>query len=118
MRVRGLFPCSNRANGVDAFAVNVAIPTIAAELQASPAQIEAVIAIYLIGYATLAVTGGGSATSAAYFSIEAAPSARLALFAASALFALSIIVCAAFLSWMRRAATRRQLRPARHNPGE
>jgi MFS family permease len=44
--------------GVDAFIVNVAIPTIAAELNASAAQIEAVIAIYLIGYATLIVTGG------------------------------------------------------------
>src|ERR1700716_4465083 len=44
--------------GVDAFIVNVAIPTIAIELQASPAQIEAVIAIYLIAYATLVVTGG------------------------------------------------------------
>jgi MFS family permease len=44
--------------GVDAFIVNVAIPTIAAELHASPAQIEAVIAIYLIACATLVVTGG------------------------------------------------------------
>ena len=44
--------------GVDAFVVNVAIPTIAVELRASPAQIEAVIAIYLIAYATLVVTGG------------------------------------------------------------
>jgi MFS family permease len=44
--------------GVDAFIVNVAIPTIAIELQASPAQIEAVIAVYLIAYATLVVTGG------------------------------------------------------------
>jgi predicted MFS family arabinose efflux permease len=44
--------------GVDAFIVNVAIPTIAAELHASPAQVESVIAIYLIGYATLIVTGG------------------------------------------------------------
>src|SRR5258708_25794545 len=44
--------------GVDAFIVNVAIPTIAIELQASAAQIEAVIAIYLIAYATLVVTGG------------------------------------------------------------
>jgi MFS family permease len=44
--------------GVDAFIVNVAIPTMATELQASPAQIEAVIAIYLIAYATLVVTGG------------------------------------------------------------
>ena len=44
--------------GVDAFIVNVAIPTIAAELHASPAEIEAVIAIYLIAYATLVVSGG------------------------------------------------------------
>src|ERR1700761_1347056 len=44
--------------GVDAFIVNVALPTIAAELSASPAQIESVIAIYLIAYATLVVTGG------------------------------------------------------------
>src|SRR6266478_7088532 len=45
-------------SGVDAFIVNVAIPTIAVELHASAAQIEAVIAIYLIAYATLVVTGG------------------------------------------------------------
>src|SRR5262249_6875471 len=44
--------------GVDAFVVNVAIPTIAAELHASAAEIESVIAIYLIAYATLIVTGG------------------------------------------------------------
>jgi EmrB/QacA subfamily drug resistance transporter len=44
--------------GVDAFIVNVAIPTIAVELRASAAQIEAVIAIYLIAYATLVITGG------------------------------------------------------------
>jgi MFS family permease len=44
--------------GVDAFIVNVAIPTIAVELNASAAQIESVIAIYLIAYATLVVTGG------------------------------------------------------------
>ncbi|MBR0718040.1 MFS transporter [Bradyrhizobium liaoningense] len=44
--------------GVDAFIVNVAIPTIAIDLHATPAQIESVIAIYLIAYATLVVTGG------------------------------------------------------------
>jgi predicted MFS family arabinose efflux permease len=44
--------------GVDAFIVNVALPTIAVELHASPAQLESVIAIYLIAYATLVVTGG------------------------------------------------------------
>jgi EmrB/QacA subfamily drug resistance transporter len=43
--------------GVDAFIVNVALPTIASDLHASPAQVEAVIAIYLIAYATLVVTG-------------------------------------------------------------
>ena len=35
---------------VDAFIVNVALPTIAVELHASAAQVEAVIAIYLIGW--------------------------------------------------------------------
>src|SRR6266576_4349812 len=44
--------------GVDAFIVNVALPTIAVELHASAAQIEAVIAVYLIAYATLVVSGG------------------------------------------------------------
>jgi MFS family permease len=43
---------------VDAFIVNVAIPTIAAEQHASAAQIESAIAIYLIAYATRVVTGG------------------------------------------------------------
>jgi MFS family permease len=43
---------------LDAFVVNVAIPTIAVELRASSSQLEAVIAIYLIAYATLVVTGG------------------------------------------------------------
>jgi hypothetical protein len=38
-----------------------------------------------------------------FFAIEAARTARLALFAASALFALSIVTSAAFLSWIRRA---------------
>jgi MFS family permease len=43
---------------VDAFIVNVALPTIAVDLRASAAQIEAVIAVYLIGYATLVIIGG------------------------------------------------------------
>jgi hypothetical protein len=43
--------------GVDAFIVNVAIPTTAKELPACAAQVEAVIAIYLIGYTSLVVTG-------------------------------------------------------------
>jgi hypothetical protein len=45
-----------------------------------------------------------SRRSAQRFSMEAAFSARLALFASLALFELSIVACAAFLSWMRRAA--------------
>jgi MFS family permease len=44
--------------GVDAFVVNVAIPTIAIDLHATSAEIESVVAIYLIAYATLVVTGG------------------------------------------------------------
>jgi MFS family permease len=44
--------------GVDAFIVNVALPTIQRELNAGPAELEAVVALYLIGYATLVVTGG------------------------------------------------------------
>jgi MFS family permease len=47
---------------------------------------------------------GVAAIGAVFFAIEAAGSARLALCAACALFALSIMVCGAFLSWMRRAA--------------
>jgi len=47
---------------------------------------------------------GVAAIGAVFFAIETAGSARLALFAACVLFALSIIICAAFLSWMRRAS--------------
>ena len=43
---------------VDTFIVNVAIPSIRADLQASTAQIEGVIAIYQIAYAGLVITGG------------------------------------------------------------
>jgi uncharacterized membrane protein len=55
--------------------------------------------------AQIANAAGVAAIGAAFFVIEATFSARLALFEASALFALSIVACAAFLSWMRRAAT-------------
>jgi len=54
--------------------------------------------------AQIANAAGVAAIGAAFFAIEAAYSARLALFAAAALFMLSIAACAAFLSWMRRAA--------------
>jgi predicted MFS family arabinose efflux permease len=53
--------------------------------------------------AQIANAAGVAAIGAVFFAIEAANSARLALFAACALFALSIGICAVFLSWMRRA---------------
>jgi predicted MFS family arabinose efflux permease len=53
--------------------------------------------------AQIANAAGVAAIGAVYFAIEAAGSARSALVAASALFAFSIIVCVAFLTWMRRA---------------
>jgi hypothetical protein len=52
--------------------------------------------------AQIANAAGVAAIGAVFFSIEAAQSARLALFAAMALFGLSIVACAAF--------PRRQLR--------
>jgi predicted MFS family arabinose efflux permease len=55
--------------------------------------------------AQIANAAGVAAIGAVFFAIEAAYSARLALFAASVLFALSIVASAAFLSWMRRAST-------------
>jgi hypothetical protein len=53
--------------------------------------------------AQIANAAGVAAIGAAFFAVESARSARLALLAASGLFALSIITCAAFLTWMRRA---------------
>ena len=50
--------CAQFIFGVDALAVNVALPTMARELHASPAQLQAVMALYFVGYATLVVTGG------------------------------------------------------------
>jgi len=59
-----------------------------------------------IGNATsqIANASGVAAIGAVFFAIEAAQSAELALLVALTLFALSIAACAAFLSWMRRAA--------------
>jgi MFS family permease len=42
----------------DAFIVNVAIPSIRADLHAGAAEIQAVIAVYQIAYAALVITGG------------------------------------------------------------
>jgi predicted MFS family arabinose efflux permease len=53
--------------------------------------------------AQIANAAGIAAIGAVFFAIEAAGAARLALLVACALFALSIIACAAFLTWMRRA---------------
>jgi EmrB/QacA subfamily drug resistance transporter len=43
---------------VDAFIVNVAIPSIRAELGAGEGEIAAVVAIYQLAYATMVITGG------------------------------------------------------------
>src|SRR4051794_2648655 len=43
---------------VDAFVVNVAVPSIRADLALSEAGIEAVIVIYQLAFATLVITGG------------------------------------------------------------
>ena len=43
---------------VDAFIVNVAIPSIRTGLHATAGQMEAVIAVYQIAYATMVITGG------------------------------------------------------------
>jgi len=52
--------------------------------------------------AQIANAAGVAAIGAAFFAIESSGSARLALLATTALFAWSIIACAAFLTWMRR----------------
>jgi len=43
---------------VDAFIVNVAIPSIRVDLHASAAEIQAIVAVYQIAYAALVITGG------------------------------------------------------------
>src|SRR5215471_7575171 len=43
---------------VDAFIVNVAIPSIRADLHATTAEIQGVIVIYQIAFAALIITGG------------------------------------------------------------
>ena len=43
---------------VDAFIVNVALPSIRADLHADTAEIQAIVAIYQIAYAALMITGG------------------------------------------------------------
>jgi MFS family permease len=43
---------------VDAFIVNVALPSIRTDLHASGAEIQAIVAVYQIAYAALMITGG------------------------------------------------------------
>ena len=43
---------------VDAFVVNVAIPSIRADLHATTGEIQGVIVLYQIAFATLIITGG------------------------------------------------------------
>lgn len=43
---------------VDAFIVNVAIPAIRADLHATTGEIQGVIVLYQIAFATLIITGG------------------------------------------------------------
>jgi hypothetical protein len=53
--------------------------------------------------AQIANAAGVAAVGAVFFAIEAAGAARPALLVACALFAMSIMASAAFLTWMRRA---------------
>jgi predicted MFS family arabinose efflux permease len=52
---------------------------------------------------------GVAAIGAVFFAIEAASSPRPALYAALALFSLSIVTCVVFLAWVRRASARSQI---------
>jgi predicted MFS family arabinose efflux permease len=54
--------------------------------------------------AQIANAAGVAAIGAVFFAVEAAQSARLALFVSAALFALSMAASAGFLTWMRQAA--------------
>ena len=54
--------------------------------------------------AQIANAAGVAAIGAVFFAIEAAHSARPALFISASLFALAIVTSVAFLSWMRRAS--------------
>jgi EmrB/QacA subfamily drug resistance transporter len=57
-RVLGIVVAAQFMYVMDAFIVNVALPTMARDLDASASQIEAVIAVYFMAYATLIITGG------------------------------------------------------------
>jgi hypothetical protein len=53
--------------------------------------------------AQIANASGVAAIGAIFFAIESVGTSQHALFASLALFALSIVICVAFLTWMRRA---------------
>ena len=52
--------------------------------------------------AQIANAAGVAAIGVVFFAMESSGSMWLALLTSAALFALSIIACAAFLTWMRR----------------
>jgi hypothetical protein len=54
--------------------------------------------------AQIANAAGVAAIGAVFFAVESVGTAQHALFAALAMFALSMMICVAFLTWMRRAA--------------
>jgi predicted MFS family arabinose efflux permease len=54
--------------------------------------------------AQIANASGVAAIGAVFFAVQTAHSTQMALFASIALFALSIVISVALLSWMRRAA--------------
>jgi predicted MFS family arabinose efflux permease len=68
--------------------------------------------------AQIANAAGVAVIGAVFFATQAALSAKAALFASLALFAASIAICAAFLTWMRRAATPSPVNDSDHNPGD
>jgi MFS family permease len=67
--------------------------------------------------AQIANAAGVAVIGAAFFLIEAERSAELALFAALALFALSILTCVGFLAWMRRVFRIEATKADSHNTG-
>lgn len=83
---------------VDAFIVNVAIPTIRADLHASPAQIEAVIAVYLIS----TNAAGVAMVGALFFTVQQKILDRAAILAALTAVGGAVAVSATLLQRMHR----------------
>ncbi|MCK1388647.1 hypothetical protein [Bradyrhizobium sp. 21] len=98
--------------GVDAVAVDVASPTIAVELKASPAHIESVLVAagsVSVIYGTTAQIGDAAGVAAIvgeFFAVEAAQSARAGVLGSLALFVTLIMIRAGFRPSMRLASAR------------